>query len=104
MVKTADASNKPSDTGYEYALARVRFVYGSGGKLLYHLYQDSFKAYSSENKEYNTPSVISLQPAFIGEALYPGAAVEGWIPFIVAQNDSKPVMEYTDLSSWFQLY
>ena len=104
MVKAADAFNKPAETGYEYLLTRVRFVYGSGGKLLYHLYQEYFKAFSSENKEYTTPSVINLQPAFIGEALYPGATVEGWIPFTISQNDSRPVMFYANSESWFQLY
>jgi len=111
MIKAADASNKMPDSGYEYLLAKVEFSYGPEGELMYHLYQEYFKAYSSENKEYLTQSTANLQPTFIGEVLYPGQTIEGWIPFLVAQNDSKPVMHadlstllYPGLSSWFQLY
>jgi hypothetical protein len=104
MVKAVDPSIKPADAGYEYLLARVRFIYGPEGNLYYHLYRELFKAYSPENKEYSAPTILSFQPRFINESLYPGETIEGWIPFIVAQNDSKPVMNYTVLSSWFQLF
>jgi len=105
MVKAADASNKAPDTGYEYLLARVKFAYGSGGNLFYTLMKEHFKAYSSANKEYASTTIVDPKPAFInGTALYQGQTVEGWVSFIVAQNDSKPVMFYTMASSWFRLY
>jgi len=119
MVKAADTSNIPADTGYEYLLARVEFSYGPGGTLTYKLRPELFKAYSSENKEYNSPSIISPQPVFIGKEVYPGKTIEGWIPFVVLQNDSNPDMLYigsnswdernpdvscTGSDSWFQLY
>jgi hypothetical protein len=119
MIKAADASNKPADTGYEYLLARVEFNFGPGGEIIYRLYPKYFKAYSPENKEYTSPSIASPQPVFIGKEVYPGKTVEGWIPFVVSQKDSDPKMlyigsdlldeNYADMSCtgsdfWFQLY
>jgi Domain of unknown function (DUF4352) len=119
MVKAADASNKPADTGYEYLLARVEFSFGPGGELIYRLNPKSFKAYSSGNKEYTSSSIVSPQPVFIGKEAYPGNTIEGWIPFVVSQKDNNPNMlyigsdlwdeNYPDISctgsdSWFQLY
>jgi len=105
MVKAADAANKEPDTGYEYLLARVKFAYGSGGNVYYTLKREYFKAYSSVNKEYANPAIVDPKPALLdGTALFQGQTAEGWVPFIVAQNDSKPVMFYTDSSSWFKLY
>jgi hypothetical protein len=105
MVKAADASNKAPDAGYEYLLARVKFAYGSGGNIYYTLQREYFKAYSSANKEYANPTIVDPKPALIdGTALYQGQTAEGWVSFIVAQNDSKPVMFYTSASTWFRLY
>jgi hypothetical protein len=105
MVKAADAANNAPDTGYEYLLARVKFAYGSGGNVFYTLLKEHFKAYSSEKKEYASTTIVDPKPALInGTALYQGQTVEGWVSFIVAQNDSKPVMFYTMASSWFRLY
>jgi len=104
MVKAADASNKAPDTGYEYLLAKVKFVYGSGGTLPYTLKKEYFKAYSSESTGYTTPSIVSPEPVFIGTMLYPGQIAEGWIPYIVSKTDNKPTMFYTGSTSWFQLY
>jgi hypothetical protein len=104
MVKAADAANKAPDAGYEYLLARIKFVYSSGGSYTYALKQQYFKAYSSENKEYAAPSIILPEPVFIGTVLQPGQTAEGWVPFIVDQNESKPVMLYSPQYTWFQLY
>jgi len=104
MLKAADASNDFPKNGYEYLLVRVKFVYGSEGNLIYTIIKDYFRAYSSDNKEYTTPSVIEPKPALIGSVLFPARTTEGWITFMVAQNDSKPVMLYTGTASWFQLY
>jgi hypothetical protein len=104
MLKAADASNDFPKNGYEYLLARVKFVYGPEGNLIYTLIKDYFRAYSSDNKEYTTPSIIEPKPALIGSVLYPAKSTEGWVTFMVAQIDSKPVMIYTGTASWFQLY
>ena len=104
MLKAADASNDFPRTGYEYVLARVKFVYGPEGNLIYTLIKDYFRAYSSDNKEYVTPSIIEPKPTLIGSVLFPAKTTEGWVTFMVAQNDSKPVMLYTGTASWFQLY
>jgi hypothetical protein len=103
-VKAADAANKAPDTGYEYLLARVKFVYSSGGSFTYALEQQDFTAYSSENKEHAAPSIILPEPVFIGTVLQPGQTAEGWVPFIVKQSDSRPVMLYSPQYTWFQLY
>jgi hypothetical protein len=104
MVKAADASNDFPKNGYDYLLARVKFTYGAGGILIYTVIKDYFRAYSFDNKEYAAPSIIEPKPEFIGSVFSPGQTAEGWIPFMVSQTDSKPVMIYTGTSSWFQLY
>jgi hypothetical protein len=119
MVKAADASNKPVDAGYEYLMARVEFSFGPGGIMIYKLRPDLFTAFSLEKKGYIIPAIVSPKPEFIGKAVYPGNTTEGWIPFIVSQKDSNPVMLYTGSNSrdesnpdisctapdyWFQLY
>jgi hypothetical protein len=105
IIKAADASNKAPDTGNEYLIARVKFTYGSGGNVYYTLKKEYFKAYSSANKEYATPSVVDPKPVLVdGTALYQGQMAEGWIAFTVAQSDTKPVMFFFPSSTWFQLY
>ena len=104
MVKAADASNKPADTGYEYLLARVEFSYGPGGTVINILRPELFKAYSPENKEYTSSPTVGLQPVFIGKEVYPGKIIEGWIPFVVSQNDHNPLMLYIGSNSWNESY
>jgi hypothetical protein len=69
LVQAADPSNKAADPGYEYLLARIKFVFPSGGILTYTLDRDDFKAYSQDNKEYVALPIVAPKPAFIGTVL-----------------------------------
>ena len=105
LIRAADASNRPPDTGFEYLLARIRFEYStqsSQGDMPYTLNQGCFKLYSADNKEYAAPPVESPQPELIGKVFYSGSSYEGWVPFMATTND-KPFLFYTSGSVWFQL-
>jgi hypothetical protein len=104
MIKAADASNKPPDTGFEYLLAKVSFTYGSGGTINYTPKQTQFVAYSADNKAYSTVTAAVPKPALSETVIYPGNASSGWILFMVSQNDAKPLMLYSESTTWFQLY
>ena len=104
LIRAADASNRPPDTGFDYLLARIRFEYsvqGPQGSMPYKLNQDCFKIYSSDNKEYAAPSITSAKPELIGRELYPGSSYEGWVPFMAAISD-KPILFYPQGGVWFQ--
>jgi hypothetical protein len=105
LIRAADDSNSPPDTGFDYLLVRIRFDYsveGSQGNMPYTLNQDCFKLYSSDNKEYAVPSIVSVRPVLVGREFYPGSSHEGWIPFMAAIND-EPVLFYPHGGAWFRL-
>ena len=109
MVKAADAANKAPDAGYEYLLARVKFVHISGGSLTTSVKEAVLEAYSSEGKAYRYasimfPGITFPGPVIFDQVLESGQTAEGWVTFIVKQSDSKPCMLYWTAYEWFQLY
>jgi len=108
LIKHAGESNQPPKTGFEYLLARIRFEYlAKSGN--YTASMDSFSATSADGREYDTPSIKPPRPAF-GGRLYPEDSLEGWVAFLVARDDIKPLMTFgqTGIQGpgriWFQLY
>jgi hypothetical protein len=109
MVKAASATNKAPDAGYEYLLARVKFVHVSGGSLTTSIKEKALEAYSSEGKAYEFPSVMLPGITFPGPVIFDkvlesGQTAEGWVTFIVKQSDTRPLMLYWIGYEWFQLY
>ncbi len=101
-------SSQPPKDGFEYLLARIRFEYlAKAGN--YTVSADSFSAVSPDGKEYETLSVRLPEPALSGR-LYAGDSLEGWVAFLVASKDRKPVMTFGQSGIqgagrvWFQLY
>jgi hypothetical protein len=108
LIKDAGEFNQPPKTGFEHLLAYIRFEYlAKTGN--YTASMDSFSATSADGKEYDTPSIKTPTPAF-GGRLYPEDSLEGWIAFLVARDDSKPLMAFgqTGIQGpgriWFQLH
>jgi len=105
-LQEASASNKPAKDGYEYILARIRFEFyskGTPGNKVYTMKRDDFKVYSKDNQAYEAPSVWPPKPELIGKIFRSGDSYEGWVPFLVAQEDEKPLMFFFG-GIWFELF
>jgi len=108
LIRDAGQSNQPPKVGFEYLLARIRFEYRAKNGN-YTASMDSFLATSADGKEYETPSVKLPEPAF-GGRLYPEDALEGWLAFLVARGDRRPLMTFSQTGIqgpgrvWFKLH
>jgi len=114
-LKEAAPSNKPAQAGQEYVLARVKFEYrarGTPGLCIHQLTPEQFTAFSSDGVDYKNPNVIPPQPE-ARKALKSGESVEGWVVFMVPEQDKTPLMAYSaDIGGavmhggvkWFRLY
>ncbi len=114
-LKEASDSNKPADAGFEYILARVKFEYfarGTPGLCVHKLSEQQFTAFSADGNEYKASQVVPPKPA-ISASLHSGDSAEGWVAFLVSQQDKRPLMTYSaDAGAailhgggkWFQLF
>jgi hypothetical protein len=96
-LREASASNKPADPGSEYVLARVRFVYkarGLPGLCVHPLLPEQFTAYSAGGEDYKPTAVVPPKPE-LRKDLKSGESFEGWIVFMVDQQDKAPLMSYS---------
>jgi len=108
LLKQANPSIQVPKPGFEYLLARIKFEFlaktGSYG-----VSEDMFAATSAVGKEYDSLIVRQLKPSLNGR-LYSGDALEGFVTFQVASEDSKPFMTFGQGGIqgpgrvWFQLY
>jgi hypothetical protein len=110
LIQKANSFNESPKAGYEYILAKVFFEYLSGPTpdSAYDLSSILFTAISAKGKDYELESVIEPDPS-IDSNLYPGASQEGWVAFLVAQDDKAPLMtfgrKYDGTGGiWFKLY
>ena len=96
-IKGASASNKPAVPGSEYVLARIRFEYkarGVPGLCIHPLSPNDFTAYSANGEDYKPASVVPPKPE-LQKGLKSGESFEGWLVFMVAQQDKAPLMSYS---------
>jgi hypothetical protein len=96
-IKEADPSNKPPDPGFDYVLVRVRFEYkarGTPGLCVHQLIPDQFSAYSAGGEDYRSVPVVAPKPE-MRKALKSGEIHEGWLVFMVPQQDKVPLMSYS---------
>jgi hypothetical protein len=97
LLEKQHASNRKPGSGYEYVLARIRFEFAARGKpgdKIYDLREDQFVAFSSDGSTQYPPSnTVPPKPRLSG-TLHSGDSAEGWIVFIVARNDPKPLTAF----------
>lgn len=115
LLKKAATTNEPPKAAFEYILARIMFQYsarGLPGNCGHELKANEFTALSVSGKKYETPSVVVPKPELSGR-LHSGDSLEGWVAFLVAKDDSKPLVAFTADPAgavqhggniWFQLY
>lgn len=108
-IKEASPSNTPPDAGFEYILARIKFGLskrGLPGDKNYDLKGVQFSAFSIDGREYKILLSVQPKPELSGR-LRSGDSLEGWLAFLVAKEDGKPLMNFNrehDGGIWFQLY
>jgi hypothetical protein len=114
-IQKASSSNKPPDAGFEYVLARVKFEYyarGTPGLCVHEMKPEQFSAFSADGSEYQSPPIVPPKPEMRG-SLHSGDVLEGWVAFLIPQQDKKPLMNYSadkggaivhGGEKWFQLY
>jgi hypothetical protein len=108
LVKAASPSNRPAENGFEYAAARIRFQLeadGAAGNRSYGIREEQFASVSSSGNQYATPAIVQPRPALNGR-LYSGDSLEGWVAFLVAVEDKKPLMSFGNnyRRYWFRLH
>ncbi|MGA9049012.1 MAG: tetratricopeptide repeat protein [Dehalococcoidia bacterium] len=113
LIMPAYHLNHPPKVGFEYILAKIRVDYLNGldPDTTLNISSVSFDVISEKGEEYSIydqDMVIGPKP-FIDTSLYPGASHEGWIVFLVAQDDAKPLMTFGRSYDgtggiWFKLY
>jgi hypothetical protein len=114
-LRTASPSNKPAASGQEYVIARIRFEYharGVPGRCVHQLVPEQFAAYSADGVAYDSPTVVPPKPE-MRQGMKSGQTLEGWVAFMVPQQDKSPLMNYSADSggavmhgggTWFKLY
>jgi len=96
-IREASAANKPAESGSEFVLARVRFEYKARelpGLCVHLLLPEQFMAYSAGGEDYRPASVVPPKPE-MRKDLKSGESFEGWLAFMVAQQDKAPLMSYS---------
>jgi hypothetical protein len=113
MEKTKTVA--PPKSGFEYALARIRFEYSARGKpgtCPYELKEEEFAAATLDGTIFQAASVTPPDPRLSG-TLRSGSSLEGWVVFLVTQGDGKTLLTFAAKSGgavdhggnvWFQLY
>lgn len=94
MIKETNMFNEEAEEGYEYALAKIavtaQYIENDGA---YELNRYKFTAFSSNNEEMTSCSVVEPAPAFEGK-IYAGGNAEGWVTFLVRKDDANPKIAY----------
>jgi hypothetical protein len=96
-IREAGASNKPAESGSEYILARVRFEYKARaipGLCEHPLSPEQFTAYNANGEDYRPAAVLPPKPE-MRKGLKSGDTFEGWVVFMVSQQDKTPLMSYS---------
>ena len=107
-IKAANMFNDDPDEGKEYILVKVAIsCIATANDKAYDLKSYSFKAFSSNNEEYSSKSIVEPEPRFEGK-IYQGGNKEGWVAFQVNKDDPAPKCVF-DLNydgtggAWFNL-
>lgn len=102
--------NDPPKPGYEYIMAKVRFEYlvGPSPNTTCRISTSLFTAVSSDGKDYDNVPVVEPEPS-IDATLYPGAYQQGWMVFLVSEDDVYSLLtigrDYDGTGGiWFKLY
>lgn len=107
MIQDANMFNEEPPVGKKYILAKFRFhLLEFTGKTFssYDLNSAAFEAVSKSGVVYDHPLVVEPEPR-LSANLYKGGEVEGWVAFLVNENDTPLIVwqrEWDD-ELWFSL-
>lgn len=95
LIKAANASNQSPPAGFEYLLARIAFEMKAflkpGNKTFELARMKQFVVLTADGDEQDPPSVIPPEPK-LHRMVRADEPAEGWIVFLVEEENSKPVM------------
>ncbi|MCE7794026.1 DUF4352 domain-containing protein [Salipaludibacillus sp. CUR1] len=101
MVADGNQFNDESGEGKEYILAKFRVQLEYAEEEPFDVNPQQFDVISSGGSSYEEfISISGLEPEFRSD-LYEGGEVEGWVPFLINEEDEKPLVKYGDV--WFDL-
>ncbi len=93
-IKEANRFNDEAPQGYEYVLAKIAYsVVNTKGDFAVSVNYYDFEAYSSNNEEMESCSVVEPEPQ-LGGKLYTGGNTEGYAVFLVKKDDANPKLAY----------
>lgn len=95
IVQEANRFNDPAPSGYEYVLVKMAYklVSSTDPDAAINFSDYWFTAVSSSGKDLPRAVVAGLEPEFDAN-LYVGAMHEGWLAFVVEQDDPAPVLTF----------
>jgi cobalamin biosynthesis protein CobT len=106
MVKEGNQFNEEAGEGKEYILAKFDLQLHFVEEEPFDVYGQRFDVISESGSSYEDfVSVSGLEPEFNSD-LYEGGSVEGWVAFVVNEDDEKPLAVFdrsTDGGVWFDL-
>ena len=93
LVASASGTNPPPADGHEFVAVKLhaRYFGREGEPGLFSAAQ--FKAVSGDEKPYETPLVLDLEPG-LPKTLLPGGEYTGWAVFQVARGDARAVLRF----------
>lgn len=104
MLLDANMFNESPPPGKKYILAKFYFQLVDIEDEPFYAYSSNFDAVSKSGVVYDTPIVVEPEPAFAKD-IYKGGEIEGWVAFLVDENDEPLIVWERDLGGelWFSL-
>ncbi|RSK26588.1 S-layer homology domain-containing protein [Bacillus sp. HMF5848] len=107
LLQEANMFNEEAPEGQKYILAKFRFTlldYEGKVSSSFSIDQSKFSAVSSNGVVYDNPFVITPEPQLSND-LYVGGEVEGWVPFLINEDDTPLIVWQRDWDDelWFSL-
>jgi hypothetical protein len=97
-LKEANDANEPPKTGFKYLLVFVRAEFsarGFPGDKDYRIRDDQFIVIAGNGKEFTKASVVKPKPEFVSMTMTSGSSYEGWIAFLVQEDEKKLLMSFS---------
>lgn len=101
LVKKANLFNPDPPAGNDYILVQIGLVYQKGPEdKPFKTTDGGFKLYA-DNRFWGAPSIMNVAPSpeFIGQDIFPGAKVIGWLPgkYLPSNLMDQAVLVYDDV-------
>ncbi|MCC6202195.1 MAG: hypothetical protein IT494_04250 [Gammaproteobacteria bacterium] len=98
------APNDAATAGFDYLLVRLRIASeGSAIRIPYEVQPEHFRIFDEAGTPYAMPAMRPPEPALLGQKIYPNEVHDGWLVFLIAEQDRQPELFFFS-GQWFQLF